>query len=92
MYSLSSATLNARAAHPAKLRKGYVIFERKNSPGVLFEARDLLAPVVSLQPEIRLPAIRPSALARDPEFLVPRKFFRRLGLNKTPLELLKHYQ
>jgi hypothetical protein len=58
------------------LWKGFVIFERKNSPGVLFEAKDLLQPVVPLQPQRKPPALQPSTVARDPEFLVPRKFFR----------------
>jgi Gram-negative bacterial TonB protein C-terminal len=76
------------------LQKGFVIFERKNSPGVLFEAKDLLQPVVPSRSEPKPPALRTSALARDPEFLVPRKFFRtswfsRLGtlLSRYPSHL-----
>jgi hypothetical protein len=66
-----------RAAHPpAKLWKGSVIFEPKGPSTVLFEAKSLLEPIAHPVAQKRPPAISPSALARDPEFLVQRKFFR----------------
>lgn len=53
-----------------------MIFESKGTPGVLFEAKNLLEPVVHPPAQVKLPALSPSAVARDPEFLVPPKFFR----------------
>jgi len=67
--------MQTRAAHPRKLRKGSVLFERKNTADTLFEAKSLLEPVAHSAPRTRN-AIIPSPRARNPEFLVPRKFFR----------------
>src|SRR4030095_6361963 len=66
-----------RAAHPlTRVRKGAVIFERKNTANTLFEAKSLLKPAVHSVPETKTPALLKSAIARPPEFLVQRKFFR----------------
>jgi hypothetical protein len=76
------------------LWKGFVIFERKGTPSVLFEAKSLLEPVGHSAPQPKPSALVPTALARAPEFLVPRKFFRtswfsRLGtiLSRYPSHL-----
>jgi len=53
-----------------------VIFEPKGSASVLFEAKSLLQPAAHTALRTKPPALSPSAVARDPEFLVPRKFFR----------------
>jgi Gram-negative bacterial TonB protein C-terminal len=55
-------------------KKGSVIFERNSSAPTFFEAKSLLQPVVRSQ--AKPGAVAPSRLARDPEFLVSRKFFR----------------
>jgi hypothetical protein len=71
-----------------------VIFERKGPSSVLFEAKSLLEPAVPSVAQMKAPAISRFSLARDPEFLVPRKFFRtswfsRLGtlLSRYPSHL-----
>jgi Gram-negative bacterial TonB protein C-terminal len=76
------------------LQKGSVIFERKGAVGTLFEAKSLLEPCALALPAAKKPAIVPSTLARAPEFLVSRKFFRtswfsRLGtlLSRYPSHL-----
>ncbi|HKF25112.1 MAG TPA: hypothetical protein VKB24_04025, partial [Candidatus Acidoferrum sp.] len=76
------------------LQKGFVIFERKVAVGTLFEAKKLLEPGGAAAPAPKKPAIAPSPLARQPEFLVSRKFFRaswfsRLGtlLSRYPAHL-----
>ena len=75
-----------------RLQKGLVIFERNSSGPTFFEAKSLLKPVVRSQTKPR--ALVPSVLARDPEFLLSRKFFRaswfsRLGtlLSRYPAHL-----
>ena len=52
-----------------------MIFEPKGMQSVLFEARSLVE--ITRTPErLKTATISRSVLARDPEFLVPRKFFR----------------
>jgi len=55
-------------------KKGSVIFERNSSAPAVLEAKSLLQP--SVRPQAKHSAIGSSPLARDPVFLVPRKFFR----------------
>ena len=69
-----------------------MIFERNSSAPTVFEAKSLLRPVVRSQ--AKPSALVPSTLAREPEFLVSRKFFRtswfsRLGtlLSRYPAHL-----
>ena len=84
-----------RVAHPpARLRKGPVIFEPKGTANTLFEAKSLLEPAVRSVAKTKPPALVPSVIARDPQFLVQRKFFRtswfsRLGtiLSRYPSHL-----
>src|SRR5580765_2844018 len=52
-------------------RKGLVIFERKGTVEGLFEAKSLLDPVTPRAAE----ALAKRPPARQPEFLVSRKFF-----------------
>ena len=95
MYSLPSTVQVTPAFLCLSLRmqKGLVIFERNSSAPTFFEAKSLLEPVVR-SPQAKRPALIPSSVARDPEFLVSRKFFRtswfsRLGtlLSRYPAHL-----
>jgi hypothetical protein len=71
-----------------------VIFERKGAGSTLFEAKSLLEPTVHSVAKAKASALVPSRIARDPQFLVQRKFFRtswfsRLGtiLSRYPAHL-----
>lgn len=75
MYPHPSTVLEAATHRPSQLSKGSVIFERNTSAGAVFQAKDLLEPVVHSS-QTKPPALVASAAARDPEFLVSRKFFR----------------